>query len=133
MSGSAGQWRRCSGIDSIPPPTLTHIGAAAFIDRLTVEQWRPCDQRGTRAGTVNLNVVPLRSLEATQIRPPNDRSTTRRQRYRPSPSPPCERLRPAGPVFSQSGSPLAAGAPPPRPATVIPAPPPPPAHPPPPP
>src|SRR5258708_32555780 len=118
MSGSAGQWRRCSGIDSIPPPTLTDIGAGAFMDGLTVEQWRPCDERGTRAGTVNLNVVPLRSLEATQIRPPNDRSATRRQRYRPSPSPPCERLRPADPVFSKSDSWVAAGRPVARAATV---------------
>src|SRR5579864_826565 len=67
-SGSAGPCRRWSGIDSIPPPTLTHIGAGAFIDWLTVVQRRSRDQRGERAGTVNLNVVPLRSLEATQIR-----------------------------------------------------------------
>jgi hypothetical protein len=32
------------------------------------------------AGTVNLNVVPPWSLDATQIRPPKLRSTTRRQR-----------------------------------------------------
>ena len=33
-----------------------------------------------RAGTVNRNVVPRRSLAATQIRPPKERSTTRRHR-----------------------------------------------------
>jgi len=32
------------------------------------------------AGTVNLKVVPPRSLEATQIRPPKLRSTTSRHR-----------------------------------------------------
>src|SRR5207245_6073545 len=33
-----------------------------------------------RAGTVNLKVVPRLSLAATQIRPPNERSTTSRHR-----------------------------------------------------
>jgi len=32
------------------------------------------------AGTMNLKVVPFRSLDATQILPPKDRSTTSRQR-----------------------------------------------------
>src|SRR2546430_1389336 len=80
-----------------------------------------CDNGGyvrIRAGTVNLNVVPRRSLAATQIRPPNDRSTTRRHRYRPRPSPPCDRLRPAGPVFSNTVSRVAGGRPWPLSATL---------------
>src|SRR5439155_4314635 len=80
-----------------------------------------CDNGGyvrIRAGTVNLNVVPRRSLAATQIRPPNDRSTTRRHRYRPRPSPPCDRLRPAGPVFSNTVSRVPGGSPWPLPATL---------------
>src|ERR1700730_16685295 len=103
----------------MPPPHLPHSGATAFISRLTVVQSESWGQGQVLAGTVNLNVVPLRLLEATQIRPPNDRSTTRRQRYSPSPRPPCERLPPAGPVFSKSDSRLAAGRPWPWSATVI--------------
>src|SRR5713101_3540389 len=119
-------------MDSIPPPTLTHKGAddgarrpaaptRAFKNYLVVVTDSPArvSPAGTAiAGTVNLNVVPPRSLEATQIRPPKLRSTTSRQRYRPRPKPPWERLRPAGPVFSKRPSRLPGGRPGPRSATV---------------
>src|SRR5438067_1529968 len=77
-SAPAGPCLRRSGSDSMPPPTRTHI-SVADVTAATI-LLPPRGGAYLTEGTVNLKVVPSRVLEATQIRPPNDRSTTSRHR-----------------------------------------------------
>lgn len=67
VGGTVAQMVR-DGLQSAPHPNPHKRGRAHMVAN--------ADYVLIRAGTVNLNVVPLRSLAATQMRPPNERSTT---------------------------------------------------------
>src|SRR5712692_1518044 len=58
----------------------SEISRTAHQELARVAAGTPARARAFAAGTVNLKVVPSRLLDAIQIRPPNDRSTTSRAR-----------------------------------------------------